>query len=51
MSHILDQGLALDGNHTVMPNVATIQFDLDGPYDISAIRTYATMRESARPLT
>jgi hypothetical protein len=25
-----------------MPNAATIQFDLDAPYDITAIRTYAS---------
>lgn len=35
-------GLGGDGNFTVMPNVATIQFDLDAPYDIAAIRTYAS---------
>jgi hypothetical protein len=35
-------GLGGDGNFTVMPNVATIQFDLDAPYDITAIRTYAS---------
>lgn len=35
-------GLGLDGRDTVMPNVATIQFDLDAPYDIAAIRTYAS---------
>jgi len=30
-----------DGSFTGMANVATIQFDLDAPYDITAIRTYA----------
>jgi len=35
-------GLGGDGKFTVMPNVATIQFDLDAPYDITAIRTYAS---------
>ncbi len=35
-------GLGGDGRDTVMPNVATIQFDLDAPYDITAIRTYAS---------
>jgi hypothetical protein len=35
-------GLGGDGRFTVMPNVATIQFDLDTPFDITAIRTYAS---------
>jgi hypothetical protein len=36
------EGLGGDGRFTVMPNVATIQFDLDKPFDITAIRTYAS---------
>jgi hypothetical protein len=35
-------GLGSDGNYTVMPNQATIRFDLNGSYDIVAIRTYAS---------
>jgi hypothetical protein len=35
-------GLGGDGRFTVMPNIATIRFDLDAPYDITAIRTYAS---------
>ena len=35
-------GLGGDGAYTVMPGVATIQFDLDGAYDLTAIRTYAS---------
>lgn len=35
-------GLGSDGNYTVMPNHATIRFDLNGSYDIVAIRTYAS---------
>lgn len=35
-------GLGGDGRYTVMPNVATIQFDLDAPFDITVIRTYAS---------
>jgi hypothetical protein len=35
-------GLGGDGRYTVMPNVATIQFDLDAPYDITSIRSYAS---------
>ena len=40
-------GLGATGNYTVMPNVAVIQFDLDGAFDLSAIRTYA-MWDSGR---
>jgi hypothetical protein len=35
-------GLGSDGNYTVMPNLATIQFDLDGAFDLTGIRTYAS---------
>jgi hypothetical protein len=35
-------GLGSDGNFTVMPNVATIQFDLDAAFDLTVIRTYAS---------
>lgn len=35
-------GLGGDGRYTVMPNHATLQFDFDGSYDVSSIRTYAS---------
>jgi hypothetical protein len=35
-------GLGGDGAYTVMPGVATIQFDLAGAFDLTAIRTYAS---------
>jgi hypothetical protein len=35
-------GLGNDGSYTLMPNIATIQFDLDGAFDITLIRTYAS---------
>lgn len=35
-------GLGNDGNFTVMPNQATIQFDLNGAFNLTTIRTYAS---------
>jgi len=35
-------GLGLTGNYTVMPNVATLQFDLTGAFNLTTIRTYAS---------
>ena len=35
-------GLGDDGEFTVMPNQATIQFNLNGAFDITTIRTYAS---------
>jgi MYXO-CTERM domain-containing protein len=34
--------LGLTGNFTVMPNVATLQFDLNGAFNLTTIRTYAS---------
>ena len=35
-------GLGSTGNFTVMPNQATIQFDLNGAFNLTTIRTYAS---------
>jgi MYXO-CTERM domain-containing protein len=35
-------GLGLTGDFTVMPNQATIQFDLNGAFNLTTIRTYAS---------
>ena len=35
-------GLGNDGNFTVMPNIATLQFDLNGAFNLTTIRTYAS---------
>ena len=35
-------GLGNDGNFTVMPNIATLQFDLNGAFNLTEIRTYAS---------
>ena len=35
-------GLGGDGAYTVMPNIAVIQFDLDEPFNLTKIRTYAS---------
>jgi MYXO-CTERM domain-containing protein len=35
-------GLGNDGNFTVMPNQATLQFDLNGAFNLTTIRTYAS---------
>lgn len=35
-------GLGNDGNYTIMPNLATIQFNFAAAYDLTRIRTYAS---------
>jgi hypothetical protein len=36
------EGLGLTGDYTVMPNVATLQFNLNGAFNLTTIRTYAS---------